>query len=175
MKAARSYPRGSSDVWALSSSIYGFICTIVRLIQFLCFIFHFACRSIIKLSNLISVWKSSDTMWNTALLIYSKSFVKKPLSRQKNLSSCSCEYSRRLMARKWTFWIFQGTVATFYRWGRQICNFLVWIFLRIPCTKIIKICLFSYSNNNRVALFGLQCIYLFHLTPASYARSVYDS
>jgi len=78
------------------------------------------------------------------------SLVKKLLSRQKNLSSCSCEYSRRLMARKWTFWIFQGTVATFYRWGRQICNFLVWIFLRIPCTKIIKICLFSYSNNNRV-------------------------
>jgi len=39
-----------------------------------------------------------------------------------------------LLLYKVTF-IFQCTVATFYRWCGQIYNLLVWNFLRIPCIK----------------------------------------
>jgi len=43
------------------------------------------------------------------------------------------------------FLLFQHTVAAFYRRGGQICNLLVWNFLRISCTKWLKFVYFVFK------------------------------
>lgn len=83
-----------------------------------------------------AVWLPLIILWiRRRATVNNFSLMKNPISRSDNLSICSCEYSRRLVAEKNDFEFFTVHYLYFIDEVDELCNFLVWNFLRMPFTK----------------------------------------